>query len=160
MTRPQPRTGRLCSRVGCRHLATQTLTYIYADSTAVLGPLATFSEPHAYDLCDQHSLRMSAPVGWTVIKHEPESVASGPTNDDLMAIADAVREAGSKESSSESVLIAQIRVFFGTIIFFLNANSTNYRKFYPDSYLRIFFSDLRFLCNAVKSARRKISFAF
>lgn len=104
MTRPQPRTGRLCSRVGCRHLATKTLTYIYAESTAVLGPLATFSEPHAYDLCDQHSLRMSAPVGWTVIKHEPESVASGPTNDDLMAIADAVREAGSRESPSETVL--------------------------------------------------------
>ncbi|CAB4534988.1 Protein of unknown function DUF3499 [actinobacterium SCGC AAA044-D11] len=98
MTRPQPRTGRLCSRVGCRHLATKTLTYIYSDSTAVLGPLATFSEPHAYDLCDQHSLRMSAPVGWTIIKHEPESVASGPTNDDLMAIADAVREVGSRES--------------------------------------------------------------
>jgi len=99
MTRPQPRTGRLCSRVGCRHLATKTLTYIYSDSTAVLGPLATFSEPHAYDLCDQHSLRMSAPVGWTIIKHEPESVASGPTSDDLMAIADAVREVGSRESS-------------------------------------------------------------
>ena len=96
MIRPQPRTGRLCSRVGCRHLATKTLTYIYADSTAVLGPLATFSEPHAYDLCDQHSLRMSAPVGWTVIKPEPDSVVSGPSNDDLMAIADAVREAGSR----------------------------------------------------------------
>jgi hypothetical protein len=100
MTRPQPRTGRLCSRVGCRHLATKTLTYIYADSTAVLGPLATFSEPHAYDLCDQHSLRMSAPVGWTVIKPEPESVASGPTNDDLMAIADAVREVGARSLPS------------------------------------------------------------
>ena len=96
MTRPQPRTARLCSRVGCRHLATKTLTYIYADSTAVLGPLATFSEPHAYDLCDEHSLRMSAPVGWTVIKPEPDSLPSGPSNDDLMAIADAVREAGSR----------------------------------------------------------------
>ena len=31
-----------------------TLTYIYADSTAVLGPLATFSEPHSYDLCEVH----------------------------------------------------------------------------------------------------------
>ena len=102
MTRPQPRTGRLCSRVGCRHLATKTLTYIYADSTAVLGPLATFSEPHAYDLCDQHSLRMSAPVGWTVIKPEPDSVVSGPSNDDLMAIADAVREVGSKEIITDS----------------------------------------------------------
>lgn len=99
MTRPQPRAGRLCSRVGCRHFATKTLTYIYADSTAVLGPLATFSEPHAYDLCDQHSLRMSAPVGWTVIKHEPETAAAGPSDDDLMAIADAIREVGSRDSA-------------------------------------------------------------
>ncbi len=97
MTRPQPRTGRLCSRVGCRNLSSKTLTYIYADSTAVLGPLATFSEPHAYDLCDQHSLRMSAPVGWTVIKQEVESQTNGPSDDDLMAIADAVREVGSRQ---------------------------------------------------------------
>ena len=66
----------------------------------MLGPLATFSEPHAYDLCDQHSLRMSAPVGWTVIKPEPDAAPVGPSNDDLMAIADAVREAGARESSN------------------------------------------------------------
>ena len=97
MTRPQQRTGRLCSRVGCRNLASKTLTYVYSDSTAVLGPLATFSEPHAYDLCDTHSLRMSVPVGWTVIKQEINSEISGPSDDDLMAIADAVREAGFRD---------------------------------------------------------------
>ena len=32
--------------------------------TAVLGPLATYAEPHAYDLCEVHSERMSAPRGW------------------------------------------------------------------------------------------------
>ncbi len=90
------RSGRFCSRAGCRHLATKTLTYIYADSTAVLGPLATFAEPHAYDLCDQHSQRMSAPVGWTVLKEATPTEVAGPSSDDLMAIADAVREAGSK----------------------------------------------------------------
>ena len=100
MIRPQQRTGRLCSRIGCRHLASKTLTYIYADSTAVLGPLATFYEPHVYDLCDTHSLRMSAPVGWTVIKQEPDNEISAPSEDDLMAIADAVREAGSRQSES------------------------------------------------------------
>lgn len=93
-------SGRACSRAGCRSQATMTLTYVYSESTAVVGPLATFSEPHAYDLCDQHSLRMSAPVGWTVIKHEPEAAPAGPSNDDLMAIADAIREAGSRESAS------------------------------------------------------------
>ena len=96
------RMGRFCSRAGCRQLATKTLTYIYSDSTAVLGPLATFAEPHAYDLCDQHSARMSAPVGWTVIKQESDSQVSGPSSDDLMAIADAVRDIGNRNLQSEN----------------------------------------------------------
>ncbi|MCX6450493.1 MAG: DUF3499 domain-containing protein [Actinobacteria bacterium] len=95
------RMGRFCSRAGCRQLATKTLTYIYSDSTAVLGPLATFAEPHAYDLCIQHSARMSAPVGWTVIKQEPTQENTGPSSDDLMAIADAVREVGTRNLEPE-----------------------------------------------------------
>jgi hypothetical protein len=88
----QSRTGRTCSRVGCRAIATSTLTYIYSDSTAVLGPLATFSEPHSYDLCDRHSSRLTVPNGWNVIRHISDDNESGPSEDDLMAIADAVRE--------------------------------------------------------------------
>jgi hypothetical protein len=68
-----------------------TLTYIYADSTAVLGPLATFSEPHSYDLCEAHGKRLTVPNGWNVIKEEGSQINSGPTEDDLMAIADAVK---------------------------------------------------------------------
>jgi len=79
-----------------------TLTYNYADSTAVLGSLATFSEPHAYDLCEKHGERLTVPNGWNVIKASKNPHDSGPTQDDLMAIADAVREAGSKEITSET----------------------------------------------------------
>jgi len=59
--------------------------------TAVVGPLATYAEPHAYDLCDRHSERLSAPRGWEVLRlaHDDQ----GPTSDDLLALADAVREA-------------------------------------------------------------------
>jgi hypothetical protein len=71
-----------------------TLTYVYADQTAVLGPLATYAEPHAYDLCDVHSERLSAPRGWEVLRLAGDLSAPGPTNDDLLALADAVREAG------------------------------------------------------------------
>lgn len=88
----QVRTGRVCSRVSCRSTASMTLTYIYAESTAVLGPLATFSEPHSYDLCDKHSARLTVPNGWNVIRQSADVDASGPSEDDLMAIADAVRE--------------------------------------------------------------------
>jgi hypothetical protein len=67
---------------------------VYADSTAVLGPLSTYAEPHAYDLCDVHSGRLSAPRGWEVMRLAPDTSAQGPTHDDLLALADAVREAG------------------------------------------------------------------
>ncbi len=70
-----------------------TLTYVYADQTAVLGPLATYAEPHAYDLCEQHSERLSAPRGWEVMRLATDISARGPSSDDLLALADAVREA-------------------------------------------------------------------
>ena len=66
---------------------------MYGDQTAVLGPLATFAEPHAYDLCEEHSERLSAPRGWEVLRLAPDPDALGPTSDDLLALADAVREA-------------------------------------------------------------------
>ena len=69
-----------------------TLTYIYADSVAVVGPLATFAEPHAYDLCEMHGDRLTVPNGWSVIRQERSSLDSGPSDADLMAIANAVRE--------------------------------------------------------------------
>jgi hypothetical protein len=93
------RTGRSCSRVSCRSLASMTLTYIYADSTAVLGPLATYSEPHSYDLCEAHGKRLTVPNGWTVIKEESSQAGLGPSEDDLMAIADAVREVAANHES-------------------------------------------------------------
>ena len=66
---------------------------MYSDQTAVLGPLATYAEPHAYDLCDAHSERLSAPRGWEVLRLASDQAAQGPTSDDLLALADAVREA-------------------------------------------------------------------
>jgi hypothetical protein len=70
-----------------------TLTYVYADSTAVLGPLATYAEPHCYDLCQVHSERMTVPRGWEVVRLEPDPDALRPSSDDLEALANAVREA-------------------------------------------------------------------
>ena len=60
--------ARRCSRTACGRPAVATLTYVYADQTAVLGPLATYAEPHAYDLCEVHSERLSAPRGWEVLR--------------------------------------------------------------------------------------------
>jgi len=70
-----------------------TLTYVYSDQTAVLGPLATYAEPHTYDLCVVHAKGLTVPRGWDVIRLLTEYVDPGPTPDDLLALADAVREA-------------------------------------------------------------------
>ncbi len=66
---------------------------MYADSTAVLGPLATYAEPHCYDLCQMHSERMTAPRGWEIVRISPDPEALKPSSDDLEALANAVREA-------------------------------------------------------------------
>ena len=70
-----------------------TLTYVYSDSTAVVGPLATFAEPHSYDLCEEHAVRLTVPRGWEVVRHAGEFPSPIPQADDLEALADAVREA-------------------------------------------------------------------
>ena len=62
-------SGRPCSKVACNQDAVSTLTYVYADSMAVLGPLSQKAEPHSYDLCATHAERMSVPQGWQVIRH-------------------------------------------------------------------------------------------
>ncbi len=84
---------RRCTRTGCPRSAVATLTYIYSDSTAVVGPLAAFAEPHSYDLCEEHAVGLTAPRGWEVVRHEGAFPAPIPHADDLEALADAVREA-------------------------------------------------------------------
>ena len=85
---------RRCSRTACNRAAVATLTYVYSDSTAVLGPLATYAEPHCYDLCEVHGERLTAPRGWEIVRLAPDPAMLGPSSDDLEALADAVREAG------------------------------------------------------------------
>jgi hypothetical protein len=91
---PVVRSHRSCSRSGCPLPAVATLTYVYADSTAVVGPLATAHEPHTYDLCAEHAKRLTAPRGWELVRPEGDFEVPAPTSDDLSALADAVREAG------------------------------------------------------------------
>ncbi|MNW54428.1 hypothetical protein D3C74_320290 [compost metagenome] len=78
-----------------------TLTYVYADSTAVLGPLAHMAEPHSYDLCAEHAERLTAPRGWEVVRLTQHFEETGPSDDDLSALAEAVREAGRTRRGAE-----------------------------------------------------------
>jgi Protein of unknown function (DUF3499) len=92
---------RRCSRPACKQVALYTLTYVYRDSTAVLGPLATYVEPHCYDLCAAHADRLTVPRGWEVVR-----LPAGPAEqeaDDLEALANAVREAALPRAAAEPV---------------------------------------------------------
>jgi hypothetical protein len=82
---------RRCCRPGCPHYAVATLTFVYSDSTAVVGPLAIASEPHSWDLCVSHAGRITAPRGWELVRHAG-ALATNPDEDDLIALAEAVRE--------------------------------------------------------------------
>jgi hypothetical protein len=85
--------ARQCTRATCAQAAVATLTYVYADSTAVLGPLATHAEPHSYDLCATHAEKLTVPRGWDVVRLAGDFEPAPPSSDDLLALADAVREA-------------------------------------------------------------------
>ncbi|GAA4399759.1 DUF3499 domain-containing protein [Tsukamurella soli] len=73
-----------------------TLTFDYGESIAVLGPLATSSEPHSWDLCEFHANRTTAPRGWEMLRNIPAvsapAVGANALDDDLTALADTVRE--------------------------------------------------------------------
>lgn len=87
---------RQCSKTSCNRASVATLTYVYADSTAVLGPLAVSAEPHTYDLCEVHAERLTAPRGWDVVRLVSDLEPAGPSTDDIDALASAVREAASR----------------------------------------------------------------
>jgi len=99
-------TVRTCSRPACRKPAVYTLTYVYRDSTAVLGPLAAYVEPHCYDLCAAHADRLTAPRGWDVVRlpaGSGEEAGVAEAADDLEALANAVREAAVPRTRAEPV---------------------------------------------------------
>ncbi|MGP6175197.1 DUF3499 domain-containing protein [Corynebacterium sp. A21] len=89
---------RRCSRPGCGKPAVATLTYAYAESTAVVGPLAPAAEPHSWDLCANHAERITAPLGWEMLRVDR---IDDDDDDDLTALANAVREAGRTTSGLE-----------------------------------------------------------
>ncbi|MDU0478861.1 DUF3499 domain-containing protein [Staphylococcus chromogenes] len=88
---------RRCSRPGCGKPAVATLTYAYAESTAVIGPLAPTAEPHSWDLCQEHAEKITAPLGWELVR-VTDMDTGWEDDEDLTALAEAVREAGRHSS--------------------------------------------------------------
>ncbi|AKE40699.1 Protein of uncharacterised function (DUF3499) [Corynebacterium kutscheri] len=79
---------RRCSRPGCGKPAVATLTYAYARSIAMVGPLIDNDDPHSWDLCEHHAARITAPVNWELVRVEDIE----EDDEELTALADSVRE--------------------------------------------------------------------
>ncbi len=93
-------SSRCCSRTACKQPPVYTLTYVYRDSTAVLGPLAAYVEPHCYDLCAKHAERLTVPRGWDVVRLPGDPVQQSV--DDLEALANAVREVSQQQRQRQA----------------------------------------------------------
>ena len=88
--------NRQCTRSGCKGRAVATL--ITCTRTAVLGP-SHCGDAWLLDLCATHASKMTAPQGWEVIRlAEPDTLVPEPDEDDLLALANAVREVGFSDS--------------------------------------------------------------
>ncbi|MDK8318952.1 DUF3499 domain-containing protein [Actinobaculum massiliense] len=83
---------RKCSRVGCETAAVATMTYGYSDATAVIGPLSPKPTQGALDLCAMHAESVTVPRGWQMVRLRTEFEPAPPSESDLMALADAIRE--------------------------------------------------------------------
>ena len=90
--------SRCCSRTACKQSPVYTLTYVYKDSTAVLGPLAGYVDPHSWDLCEMHAARLVVPRGWDVVRLPPDPAQERA--DDMEALANIVRDVGRAERSA------------------------------------------------------------
>ena len=90
--------SRCCSRTACKQSPVYTLTYVYKDSTAVLGPLALYGDPHSWDLCEMHAARLVVPRGWDVVRLPPDPAQERA--DDLEALANIVRDVNRAERAA------------------------------------------------------------
>lgn len=87
------------------------MTYNYADSIAVVGPLSLEREPHSWDLCATHALRISTPRGWNLVRHPDLQVSEDP---DLTALLDAVIDPAVPSGDTESALIRRLNARGGS----------------------------------------------
>lgn len=88
---------RKCSRDRCQNPAVATMTYGYKEATAVIGPLSPVPQAGALDLCKDHAHSVTAPLGWQMVRLQTEFEDAPPSPDDLLALADAIRQASQRD---------------------------------------------------------------
>lgn len=111
-------SSRTCTKTPCGRPAVATLTYAYGERAVVVGPLATQAEPHAYDLCAEHAIRMTAPRGWEVVRLGDDGFVRVEVNDpdDLLAVVEAVRERPARPPVSSHPVFAPAARPLGSVV--------------------------------------------
>lgn len=67
---------RWCKKTGCNREAAATCTFNYASRQVWITPLTYDPDPGTYDLCEQHSAKFTAPIGWDL--HDLRDEAAHP----------------------------------------------------------------------------------
>ncbi|WP_298636342.1 DUF3499 domain-containing protein [uncultured Mobiluncus sp.] len=94
---------RRCSKPSCPNPAVATMTFDYRERSAIVGPLSAHRNPGAYDFCREHAEKLTAPRGWEVV-HLTNSFTPPPPNDEeLMALANAVKAAAQNPTPRQTV---------------------------------------------------------
>lgn len=79
------------------------MTFDYQERSAIIGPLSSQRQPGAYDFCREHAEKLTAPRGWEII-HLANSFTPPPPNDEeLMALANAVKAAAKNPGPRQSL---------------------------------------------------------
>lgn len=73
------------------------MTYDYGQATAVVGPLSPIAQKGALDLCEEHAKTVTVPRGWSMVRLVTEYEPAPPSDNDLMALADAIKRVSKKD---------------------------------------------------------------
>jgi hypothetical protein len=57
---------RTCAKMRCDREPVVTVSLSYAEREVRVVDLLAERDPNLLDLCDEHSARMTPPVGWTI----------------------------------------------------------------------------------------------
>lgn len=93
----------MCYRPGCGQPAVATMTYNYQEATAVVGPLSPSPVKGAFDLCQTHATAVTVPHGWQLIRLATQFEPAPPSEEDLYALADAIRGAARRPRPPRNV---------------------------------------------------------
>ncbi|WP_259365291.1 DUF3499 domain-containing protein [Flaviflexus equikiangi] len=100
---------RQCSRTRCAGRAVVTMTYNYGEATAVVGPLSPVAQKGALDLCEDHAQSVTVPRGWSMVRLVTEFEPAPPSDNDLMALANAIKEASQRRAPEPKPARREVR---------------------------------------------------